>query len=93
MSINRHDGAADGFVHSVDDEVVLRFTPLARRGRKGADPERWKAVMKQVGLGRHMSDPPIACAFALAEKITGVALSEDVLGMRFLVARTVADEH
>ncbi|MDH2428459.1 DUF6461 domain-containing protein [Sphaerisporangium sp. TRM90804] len=95
VSINRHDYADDGFVYAVDRDVMLRFDPLTPQYREGVDSEHWEAAMDEVGLGRRtfddpIPDRPIACAFALARRITGVSFTSDVLDKPFLVA--VANE-
>ncbi|MEV8637029.1 DUF6461 domain-containing protein [Streptosporangium sp. NPDC051023] len=91
VSVKRHDYASDRFVHAIEGKVILGFEPEAPQHREGSDPRRWEAAMREVGLGRRsfddpMPDDPIASAFALAERITGVAFTKNVLDMRFLCA-------
>ncbi|MFG1755340.1 DUF6461 domain-containing protein [Streptosporangium sandarakinum] len=89
VSVARNDYARHRFVYAVDGTVVTSFNPAEPDRRWGSDPDRLSGLMREVGMdlgppegewgveswcGRPNQEP-VARAFALAAKITGVALT------------------
>ncbi|MEU4829936.1 DUF6461 domain-containing protein [Streptosporangium sp. NPDC023615] len=91
--------ASDFFVYAADGEVVTWFDLSGPDARAGSDPDRFVAMMREVGLDPALDPclepdtdpeyPPPLCdefprSFALARKITGFSFSREMLGMRLL---------
>ncbi|URM91990.1 DUF6461 domain-containing protein [Streptomyces sp. MRC013] len=85
----RNVNAVDHFSRYADGEPRLRFEPLLPYARGGAGPEGAVALMREVGFDPcdDGADPEVAAeaAFALAERLTGVRLTPELLdGAEFL---------
>jgi hypothetical protein len=68
----------EDFVYSVDGVVVTKFEPHSPDWRRGSDPDRLLAQMREVGIlldEEATGDLRITRALALAERVTGVRLS------------------
>ncbi|MEV4165455.1 DUF6461 domain-containing protein [Nonomuraea dietziae] len=89
VSVGRNDYARHRFAYAIDGTVVAGFNPAEPDRRWGSDPDRLSGLMREVGMdleppegewgveswyGRPNQEP-VARAFALAAKITGVALT------------------
>lgn len=89
LSVGRNDYAEHRFEHAVDGTVVTRFPPREPDRRWGSDPDRLNGLMREVGMvleapqdegmldswSARMAENSVARAFALAAKMTGVALT------------------
>ncbi|MCP9959633.1 DUF6461 domain-containing protein [Streptomyces sudanensis] len=85
----RNVSAVDHFSRYADGEPRLLFEPLSPYARDGAGPGGAAALMREVGFGprEDAADPMAAAeaAFALAERLTGVRLTPELLdGAEFL---------
>lgn len=95
VAISRHDYAEDGFGYAVDGQIITTFTPNRPQDVWGADVERLRPLMRELRLPPEGLDPEAAweelCrdgllrVFALAERITGVPVTPDLLEGPFLV--------
>ncbi|WP_034518051.1 DUF6461 domain-containing protein [Actinomadura rifamycini] len=80
----RNVNAVGDFNRWEDGELRTEFEPLFPTQRGGAAPDELVPLMAEVGfdLDEHREQvdfDPTACAFALAERLTGVRLTADVL--------------
>ena len=81
----RNVNAVDRFTWWRDGVVQLSFEPLFASDRDGESPDVLLETMREVGFQVDDSDTDVAdvkhteAAFALAERITGVVLTPDVL--------------
>jgi hypothetical protein len=71
------------FYWAEDGEIRLSFKPLDVESREGAEPDALLDTMQEVGFdlsddGDNL-DHPEAAAFALAERLTGVRVTADML--------------
>jgi hypothetical protein len=71
------------FYWAENGEIRLSFRPLDAASREGTDPDALLAAMQEVGFdvsedGDNL-DHPDAAAFALAERLTGVRVTADML--------------
>ena len=79
----RNVNALDQFLWLVRNEVLLRFEPLFPTAREGAWAD--ESLPELLAVGFPMGDPdfatwsPTAGAFALADRITGVAITGELL--------------
>ncbi|GAA4927034.1 DUF6461 domain-containing protein [Streptomyces coeruleoprunus] len=85
----RNVNAVDHFSRYVDGELRLHFEPLFPYARDGADPDGAVALMRAVGFDLRQEggdiDATTEAAFALAERLTGVRLTPELMdGARFL---------
>lgn len=89
VAINRHDYAEHEFVYSVDGTIITAFAPRMRGLQHGSEPQRLIPLMREVGLAPQQDNEPvqnpIAAAFALAAKITGVVFTPHMLNQPLLV--------
>ncbi|OEJ96995.1 DUF6461 domain-containing protein [Streptomyces thermolilacinus] len=79
----RNVNAVDHFSRYVDGELRLHFEPLFPYARDGADPDGAVALMREVGFDLREDDGDLEAtteaAFALAERMTGVRLTPELL--------------
>ncbi|WP_214415350.1 DUF6461 domain-containing protein [Sphaerisporangium fuscum] len=86
VSVLRHDYYANEFAYAVDGELVTCFNYMHPTQRYGSDPDRLVDVMREVGFDpgregdRTEDDKPIDRALRLAARLTGVVLTQEVLG-------------
>ncbi|WP_406633466.1 DUF6461 domain-containing protein [Amycolatopsis sp. WGS_07] len=89
VGINRHDYAEAHFVHAVDGTVVAGFLPRLPSQRYGSESERLTPLMREVGLDPDQESErppnPIAAAFAVAARMTGVVFTPELLERPLLV--------
>ncbi|EHR51849.1 hypothetical protein SacmaDRAFT_3635 [Saccharomonospora marina XMU15] len=90
VAINRHDYAEDHFVHAVDGTVITGLLPDVPSQRYGSEPERLVPLLREVGLDPLEEDGerpefPIASAFAVAARMTGVLFTPQLLNQPLLV--------
>ncbi|MGW7536565.1 DUF6461 domain-containing protein [Amycolatopsis sp. NPDC054798] len=89
VSVNRHDYAEARFVYAVDGTVVAGFTPRMPSRRYGSEPERLTPFLRAAGLGPEREEErpssPIAAAFAVAARMTGVVFVPQMLRQPLLV--------
>jgi hypothetical protein len=73
----------DRFYLVEDSDIRLYFEPLFASDRQGSTPDALADVLQQVGFDLREdgdnTDHPTAAAFALAEYLTGVRLTPDLL--------------
>jgi len=84
VSHYRNVDAEDRFCWMVDGDLRLQFEPLFAYSRTGSDPDGLVDVMQQVGFDlRDIEDRDFElhteAAFALAEHLTGVRLTAELL--------------
>ncbi|MER5624846.1 DUF6461 domain-containing protein [Streptosporangium sp. NPDC002544] len=98
VSVCRNDYASHMFGYAIDGDVITNFMLERLKDREGSDPSRLTASMRAVGLDPDHAleddrvDDPIACAFALATRITGIAFADwDPHETDFLGAEIVPD--
>jgi Family of unknown function (DUF6461) len=79
----RNVNAVDYFYLVDDGDVKLTFEPLFAHHRSGSDPESYVGLMRAVGFhvdeGDEEYEGHTEATFALAEELTGVRLTPDVL--------------
>ncbi|WP_149183772.1 DUF6461 domain-containing protein [Streptomyces sp. TRM49041] len=79
----RNVNAVDHFSRYVDGGLRLHFEPLFPYARDGADPDGAVALMREVGFDLREEGADIGAtteaAFALAERLTGVRLTPELL--------------
>ena len=80
----RNVNAVDHFYWLDDGDVCLHFEPLFPTDRDGSDPDGLVEAMRQVGFDLDENDDAsdefnTEAAFALAEHLTGVRLTPEVL--------------
>ncbi|QGN45545.1 hypothetical protein GKC29_00850 [Micromonospora sp. WMMC415] len=80
----RNVNAVDHFFWLDDGDLRLHFEPLFPAGRDGSDPDGLVDVMRQVGFDLSEDDDAsyelhTEAAFALAEHLTGVRLTPELL--------------
>ncbi|MGV9385667.1 DUF6461 domain-containing protein [Nonomuraea sp. NPDC003707] len=66
------------FTHEVNEQLITTFSLYSYRFRKGNDPDRFLADVRELGLypdDDGYADDPISSALALASRATGVRLS------------------
>lgn len=85
----RNVNAVDHFSRYANGGLRLHFEPLFPCARDGADPDGAVALMREVGFDLREDDADLEvtteAAFALAERLTGVRLSPELLdGAEFL---------
>jgi Family of unknown function (DUF6461) len=82
----RNVNAVDHFYWIEDGTVRLTFEPLFAHRRDGSDPDALVDVMEQVGFDVRSGGPDghTAAAFALAEYLTGVRLTPQLLESPFV---------
>ncbi|WP_370936605.1 DUF6461 domain-containing protein [Amycolatopsis sp. cg13] len=88
VAINRHDYAEAHFVYAVDSTVIGGFLPRLPSQQYGSDPERLTRWMREAGLDPAQEERPpnpIATAFAVAARITGVTFTPEFLERPLLV--------
>ncbi|MER6952300.1 histone-like nucleoid-structuring protein Lsr2, partial [Nonomuraea sp. NPDC000554] len=100
VGVARNDYAEHRFGYAVDGTVVTKFLPREPDQRWGSDPDRLNDVMREVGWVLEppqdeglldsgldsMDQHSVARAFALASKITGVALTLTALNRLHFVS-------
>ncbi|MEU7899110.1 histone-like nucleoid-structuring protein Lsr2 [Nonomuraea sp. NPDC049152] len=99
VSVGRNDYARHRFVYAIDGTVVTGFNPAEPDRRWGNDPDRLNGLMREVGMeleppadegqlesNGSMNQRPVARAFALAARITGVALTLTALNRLHFVS-------
>ncbi|MGW0810185.1 DUF6461 domain-containing protein [Nonomuraea sp. NPDC002799] len=69
------------FTYCVDGRLITAFDLYEGRSRTGEDPGRLQADLRELGMETGVEDPgwagvPTAAALALAERATGVHLSQ-----------------
>jgi hypothetical protein len=85
------------FLFMRDGEVVLHFEPAAPRDRAGSHPDALVDVMEQIGFGvsgdgeEHDSNAFPAAAFALAEHLTGIRITSEILDSSTYLCATVPE--
>ena len=86
----RNVNAVDHFYWIEDGTVRLTFEPLFAHRRDGSDPDALVDVMEQVGFDVRSGDGErhTEAAFALAEHLTGVRLTPELLGSAPFVCGT-----
>ncbi|GAA1026510.1 MULTISPECIES: DUF6461 domain-containing protein [Amycolatopsis] len=88
VAINRHDYAEAHFVYAVDGTVLAGFLPRLPSHQYGSEPERLTPWMREAGLGPDREERPanpIASAFAVAARMTGVRFTREFLEESLLV--------
>ncbi|WP_390623252.1 DUF6461 domain-containing protein [Saccharomonospora amisosensis] len=89
VAINRHDYAEHHFLHAVDGTVITGLLPDVPTQRYGSEPQRVVPLLREVGLDlREDGEPPefpIATAFAVAARMTGVVFTPHLLNQPLLV--------
>ncbi|WP_051300646.1 DUF6461 domain-containing protein [Actinomadura rifamycini] len=80
----RNVNAVDRFHWYEDGEPRTRFEPIFATRREGSTPDELVEVMTEVGFDLPSGDEPdssvhTAATFALAERLTGVRLTPDLL--------------
>lgn len=84
VSHHRNVDAEDCFCWMEDGDLRLRFEPLFPYDRDGSDPDGLLEVMREVGFDLRDDEDRdyelhTEAAFALAEHLTGVRLTQDLL--------------
>ncbi|SEK73575.1 DUF6461 domain-containing protein [Nonomuraea pusilla] len=100
VSVGRNDYAEHRFEYAVDGTIITRFLSREPDRRWGSDPDRLNGLMRQVGMvleppqdegmldswSARMAEDSVARAFALAAKMTGVALTLSTLSTLHFVS-------
>jgi hypothetical protein len=83
VSHYRNVNAGDRFYWVEDGDIRLCFEPLEPAYREGRTPDALVDIMQEVGFDLQRDaelDHPAEAAFALAERLTGVRVTMDLLG-------------
>ncbi|GAA2213057.1 hypothetical protein GCM10009850_085190 [Nonomuraea monospora] len=97
VSVCRHDYAQNTFAYIADGTPVVQFDPMFPEERSGSDADRFVVKMREIGLDPEHDidgpgiDQPMEGSFALASGITGLPLSTDLRGLRFLGAEPLEE--
>ncbi len=83
VSVYRNFNATDHFYWAEDGDIRLDFTPAEPRYRDGSTPDAVLGLMRQVGFDLDDDDGMLEgsdeAALALAERLTGVRLTAELL--------------
>ncbi len=100
LAVTRHDYAAEhSFEYAIDGTIVTGYPLRHPYERYGSDPDRLNGFMLELGMGLGKPEDEAAWdaawednsytavprGFALAEKVTGVPFTPDMLGRPMLV--------
>ncbi|WP_246267624.1 DUF6461 domain-containing protein [Nonomuraea typhae] len=93
VSVCRHDYANDSFLYAVDGRGITWFDPEIPDSRVGAEPDRLLDRMRRLGLDPDAEeiDDALERAFKLADELTGLTYTPELLDRRFLAAEPVYD--
>ena len=82
VSHHRNFNAGGSFLWIDDGDIRLRFDPLDPAWREGSNPDAVVAVMRRVGFELSQdneTEHPEQASFALAEYLTGVRVTRELL--------------